>query len=120
MHRVYDLSTLPLHIGERLLEQLHDLGIGVGPGHHLAQHADARALEPILIERAQIAGRAPLLRRRRRRIRRIAAGNDIENRDRVGDGARHRATDIAIEKQRHDAGAAGQPHGRADADQAGM
>jgi hypothetical protein len=89
---------LALHVGERLLQKVEDLGVRICPHEELPQHADARAPQPILVEKFQIAVGPLSLARRRHRIGRIVAGNHIEHGHRIGHSARHRTADVAVQK----------------------
>ncbi len=106
-----DLCPLLLHVGERLLEEFHDVGIAVGPDEELSDRADARALQSVAIEESQVAVGPLPLGGRGDRIGRIVAGNHVEDGHGIGHGPRHGPADVAVEKQRDDAVAAGEPHG---------
>ncbi len=115
-----DFRPLTLHVDQRLFHQVEDPGIRVGLSEELSQHADARAAQSVPVEELQIAVGPLALARRGDGVRRIIARDNVENGDGIGHGPRHRPADVAVQEQRHDAGAAGQPHGRADADKARM
>src|SRR5262249_26795076 len=108
---VDDLCPLILHISERPLEEFHDIWIAVGPHEELSDGADARTFQSVAIEESQVAIGSPSGGRCGHRIGRIVTGNDVEYGNGVGHGPRHRPADVAIEKQRDDAIAAGQSHG---------
>jgi len=120
LHIIDDLCPLALHVGQRCVDQFDDLRVGIGAGEELPQYTNPGAFEPVGIEESEIAVRPFRLRLGGYWIGWVSAGYDIENRHCVGQRSRHRSADVTRQKQWHDAVAAGQPHCRADADQAGV
>ena len=96
------------------------LGVRIGAHEQLPHHADARGPQSVPVEGLQIAVGPLSLARRRHRIGRIMAGDHIEHGDCIGHTPRHRATDVAVQKQRNDAIATGQSHRRTNAHQTGV
>ena len=82
-----------------------------------AQHADARALQAVAHERRRVVLRQVRRRGGGHRIGGIAADDDLEDRDGVFDGARHRPGDVREQVERHHARPARQSHRRSNADQ---
>jgi len=66
----------------------------------------------VALQRLRVARDGAAVGRGRGRIVGILAGDHLENGDCIGNGARHRSRDVGEQAQRHDAGAAGQPHRR--------
>src|SRR6202008_1039428 len=93
--RIDDDGPLRLELRDILLENRIDLleilGIGIAlDSDRLPQDADARALEPSLVEETRIAAVGLADPERRHRILGIVAGHRIEKLGEVADAARHR------------------------------
>ena len=108
----------PSEVDERLLHALHHFRIGVLRGEQLSHDAEPHAAHAVLIQEREVAVGPLALAGRGHLIRRIVTGDHVEDRHGVRHVPRHRAADVLVEKQRHDTVAAGEAHGRADADQA--
>ena len=117
VERINHFGAEPGEFAERALEHRHNGRIRVLRVDQGAEHPDARALQAVRVEEAGVIvlpAAAPGLGVR---VCGIVAGHDVEDARHVVDGAAHGSGDVPIEGERNHPVAAGEPDGRADADE---
>ena len=103
------------HLFGGAADDRRDFGVFRRGLHDVGEDADARAAQPVGLEKRSIGGRDVADAERGLRIVGVVAHGRVEHEREIGDAARHRAADVLGARQRHDAGAAGEPLRAADA-----
>ena len=116
MHGIDNLGALGPQVVERLVETLQYARVRVVGVGVVTHDADALAAQAVGVEELPVALGPVLLGTLGNRIGWIVSRQDVEDSHRVRHRASHRAADVAVEVERHDAIAARQSHRRSDAD----
>ena len=118
--RIDYFGTRLTQLDQRLFEYPGNFRVAVVGVDERTQNTKPFTLQGILVQESRVVTLSHIPAEFGVRIRGIVAGDDIENLDAIGNGARHRAGNVTVKGKRDNTVATGEPHGRANAEQGEM